>query len=77
MDAWINNIVECMFRYIGQTVTIFTTSGGLSGSPNSYKVFELSPKINPEFAGFFVENNLPNYAAESSLLFGFTKTVVA
>ena len=32
MDAWINNIVETMFCYIGQTVTIFTTSGGLSGS---------------------------------------------
>lgn len=32
MEAWINSIVETMFRYIGQTVTIFTTSGGLSGS---------------------------------------------
>jgi len=32
MEAWITNIVETMFRYIGQTVTIFTTSGGLSGS---------------------------------------------
>ncbi|MCL2699354.1 MAG: hypothetical protein FWE68_03490 [Defluviitaleaceae bacterium] len=32
MDGWINSIVESMFRYIGQTVTIFTTSGGLSGS---------------------------------------------
>ncbi len=25
-------LVECMARYVGQTVTIFTTSGGLSGS---------------------------------------------
>ena len=25
-------IIECMCRYVGQTVTIFTTSGGLSGS---------------------------------------------
>ncbi len=32
MDGWINTIVESMFRYVGQTVTIFTTSGGLSGS---------------------------------------------
>lgn len=32
MDGWINSIVESMFRHIGQTVTIFTTSGGLSGS---------------------------------------------
>lgn len=24
-------LLECMCRYIGQTVTIFTTSGGLSG----------------------------------------------
>lgn len=27
-----NELVDCMYRYIGQTVTIFTTSGGLSGS---------------------------------------------
>ena len=26
------HLVESMFRYIGQTVTIFTTSGGLSGN---------------------------------------------
>lgn len=32
MDAWVNSLTENMFRYIGQTVTIFTTSGGLSGS---------------------------------------------
>jgi len=32
MDAWLNTLTEDMFRYIGQTVTIFTTSGGLSGS---------------------------------------------
>ncbi len=32
MDTWVNSIVDSMFRYIGQTVTIFTTSGGLSGS---------------------------------------------
>ncbi len=32
MDLWVNSIVESMYRYIGQTVTIFTTSGGLSGS---------------------------------------------
>lgn len=25
-------LVESMLRYIGQTVTIFTTSGGLSGN---------------------------------------------
>ena len=25
-------LMDTMFRYIGQTVTIFTTSGGLSGS---------------------------------------------
>lgn len=25
-------LMDSMFRYIGQTVTIFTTSGGLSGS---------------------------------------------
>ena len=34
MDAYIDNLVEGMFCYIGQTVTIFTTSGGLSGSPD-------------------------------------------
>jgi len=32
MDAWLTTLTEDMFRYIGQTVTIFTTSGGLSGS---------------------------------------------
>ncbi len=26
-----NGLVESLMRYIGQTVTIFTTSGGLSG----------------------------------------------
>jgi len=26
------HLVESMFRYVGQTVTIFTTSGGLSGN---------------------------------------------
>ena len=26
------SLVNSMFRYIGQTVTVFTTSGGLSGS---------------------------------------------
>ncbi len=31
MEPWVTNIVESMCRYIGQTVTIFTTSGGLSG----------------------------------------------
>ena len=29
---YINCLCESMMRYIGQTVTIFTTSGGLSGS---------------------------------------------
>lgn len=32
MDDWINFIVDGMCRFIGQTVTVFTTSGGLSGS---------------------------------------------
>ncbi len=32
MDLFINSLVDSMCRYIGQTVTIFTTSGGLSGS---------------------------------------------
>ena len=32
MDAWTTTLTESMLRYIGQTVTIFTTSGGLSGS---------------------------------------------
>jgi len=32
MEGYINCLVESMCRYIGQTVTIFTTSGGLSGS---------------------------------------------
>ena len=32
MDAWMTTLTENMCRYIGQTVTIFTTSGGLSGS---------------------------------------------
>lgn len=31
MEGWINSLIESMYRYIGQTVTIFTTSGGLSG----------------------------------------------
>ena len=31
MEFW-NILAEDMCRYIGQTVTIFTTSGGLSGS---------------------------------------------
>lgn len=32
MDGWINSIIDSMVCYIGQTVTVFTTSGGLSGS---------------------------------------------
>ncbi|MDR1663391.1 MAG: hypothetical protein LBR83_00515 [Clostridiales bacterium] len=32
MHDFVNCLVESMFRYIGQTVTIFTTSGGLSGN---------------------------------------------
>jgi len=32
MEGHINCLVESMCRYIGQTVTIFTTSGGLSGN---------------------------------------------
>ena len=32
MEGYVNCLVESMFRYIGQTVTIFTTSGGLSGN---------------------------------------------
>ncbi len=31
MEGWISSLCECMVRYIGQTVTVFTTSGGLSG----------------------------------------------
>jgi hypothetical protein len=29
---WFNSLSDDMCRFIGQTVTIFTTSGGLSGS---------------------------------------------
>ncbi len=32
METFNNSIVDEMRRYIGQTVTVFTTSGGLSGS---------------------------------------------
>ena len=32
MEGYINCLVESMIRHIGQTVTVFTTSGGLSGS---------------------------------------------
>ena len=32
MDAWTTTLTESMCRFIGQTVTIFTTSGGLSGA---------------------------------------------
>lgn len=32
MEDWVNFMIDGMARYIGQTVTIFTTSGGLSGS---------------------------------------------
>jgi hypothetical protein len=32
MEVFLNSLCEAMFRFIGQTVTIFTTSGGLSGS---------------------------------------------
>ncbi len=32
MQDYSNCLCESMFRYIGQTVTIFTTSGGISGS---------------------------------------------
>lgn len=31
MENMINSLLESMLRHIGQTVTIFTTSGGLSG----------------------------------------------
>lgn len=39
MDGWLNCLVESMICYIGQTVTIFTTSGGLSGSPICNRVY--------------------------------------
>jgi hypothetical protein len=32
MLDYVNCLVESMFRFIGQTVTVFTTSGGLSGN---------------------------------------------
>ena len=32
MDNWIGSLGDDLCRYIGQTVTIFTTSGGCSGS---------------------------------------------
>ena len=32
MEAFINSIVEGLGRHFGQTVTVFTESGGLSGS---------------------------------------------
>ena len=32
MEIWNDVILDSLCRYIGQTVTIFTTSGGLSGS---------------------------------------------
>jgi len=32
MEDWNSFILDSMVRHIGQTVTIFTTSGGLSGS---------------------------------------------
>jgi len=32
MEAWGNFVGETLCRFIGQTVTIFTTSGGLSGA---------------------------------------------
>ena len=32
MDGFLSCLIDSMCRYIGQTVTIFTTSGGLSGS---------------------------------------------
>ena len=32
MSHHLDCLVESMFRHIGQTVTIFTTSGGLSGN---------------------------------------------
>lgn len=38
MERSNNCIVEGLCRYIGRTVTIFTTSGGLSGEPNVVRV---------------------------------------
>lgn len=32
MEPFIESLVESMFCHIGQTVTIFTTSGGISGA---------------------------------------------
>ena len=32
MESFNNSIIDEMRRYVGQTVTIFTTSGGLSGA---------------------------------------------
>ncbi len=32
MDNWFGSLKDDLCRYIGQTVTIFTTSGGCSGS---------------------------------------------
>ena len=31
MENWMNSLKEDLYRYIGQTVTVFTTSGGYSG----------------------------------------------
>lgn len=67
MDAWVTNLVETMFRYIGQTVTIFTTSGGLSGRPDYNKIHKSTIKINSEFVGFSVNDNLFNQAANGHL----------
>lgn len=40
MERSNNCIVEGLSRYIGRTVTIFTTSGGISGEPNSIRVLK-------------------------------------
>ncbi len=32
MEPWVSGLLEILVRYVGQTVTIFTASGGLSGS---------------------------------------------
>ena len=39
MEIFNDSLVSSMARHIGQTVTIFTESGGLSGSPFVNRVF--------------------------------------
>lgn len=53
-------LIAGLSRHIGRTITIFTTSGGLSGRPISNRVYKSTKKINIKFTRFFIKHYFLN-----------------